>query len=173
MSTAVFSMSQAGYFHFPSFSQFKLFLKLSAEYFEWWLVAILLSGFFLLSWHEQYMSKIIVESPQKNDFFFVDYFAIDRTSNTKFRYVPMKVIQVKEDSLVFKVGSVGHSTKASIDQHLGLDKAMLVENFYREESLELSYGEISELFQTGDLYSAARPRNIFINGWIVIGLNEL
>jgi hypothetical protein len=45
----------------------------------------------------------LLSEPQKNDFFYIDNRAIDVTSNARFRYVPLKVLAVVNETLTFKV----------------------------------------------------------------------
>ncbi|MBU3004582.1 hypothetical protein [Paraglaciecola arctica] len=163
---------QGGYINLPSFSQIRRFVEWNGENFEWVLVVVLLVGLMLSSWHDNRVTKMVVEQPLRNDFFFVDYFAIDDNSDAKYRYIPMRVMEVKENSLVFKVGNVGQSKKLSPSKHVKSDRAMHP-NYYRKESLELTLKQISELFESHAIYAAVRPRNIYINGWIVMKPNEL
>jgi hypothetical protein len=46
-------------------------------------------------------------------------------------------------------------------------------NFYRKGTLELSLEQITELFESKAIYAAVRPRNIYINGWVVMRLSDL
>lgn len=163
---------QGGYLTPPSFSQVKRFFEWNGENFEWVLVVLLCIYLMFSSWHDDRISKMVVEQPQRNDFFFVDYFAIDNDSDAKYRYVPMRVIEVKDRSLVFKVGNVGQRTKLSPTKHVMADRAMH-KNFYRKDTMELSLQQVSELFRSGVIYAAVRPRNIFINGWVVMNQSEL
>ena len=164
--------TQGGYFNLPSYAAIKRFIEWNGENFEWVLVVLLCAGLMLSSWHDDKISKMVVEHPQRNDFFFVDYFAIDGDSDAKYRYVPMRVLEVKENSLVFKVGNVGQTKSLSPTKHVMADRAMH-KNFYRKDTMELSLAQISELFESDVIYAAVRPRNIFINGWVVMNLSEL
>lgn len=163
---------QGGYLTPPSFAQIKRFIEWNGENFEWVLVGVLCVGLMLSSWHDNRVTKMVVEQPQRNDFFFVDYFAIDDNSDAKYRYIPMRVMEVKENSLVFKVGNVGQTKKLSPSKHVQSDRAMHT-YYYRKDTLELSLEQISELFESHAIYAAVRPRNIYINGWIVMKLSEL
>jgi len=163
---------QGGYLRPPSFAELKRFVEWNGENFEWVLVVLLCAGLMLSSWHDNKITKMLVEQPQRNDFFFVDYFVIDDNSDAKYRYVPMRVMEVKDKSLVFKVGNVGQRTKLSPTKHVMADRAMH-KNYYRKDTLELSLMQISELFKSDVIYAAVRPRNIFINGWVVLNQNEL
>ena len=163
---------QGGYLRPPSFAGLKRFVEWNGENFEWVLVVLLCAGLILSSWHDNSITKMVVEQPQRNDFFFVDYFAIDDNSDAKYRYIPMKVLEVKENSLVFKVGNVGQRTKLSPTKHVKADRAMH-KYYYRKDTLELSLSQVSALFESNAIYAAVRPRNIFINGWVVMKLSEL
>lgn len=163
---------QGGYLRPPSFSQIRRFVEWNGENFEWVLVVLLCAGLVLSSWHDDKITKMVVEQPQRNDFFFVDYFAIDDDSDAKYRYLPMRVIEVKDNGLVFKVGNMAQSKRLSPTKHVKSDRA-LHKNYYRKETLELSLVQISELFESNAIYAAVRPRNIYINGWVVMNLSEL
>lgn len=163
---------QGGYLSTPSFAQLKRFIEWNGENFEWVLVVVVCLGLMLSSWHDKQVTKMVVENPQRNDFLFVDYLKIDDNSNVKYRYLPIRVIEVKENSLVFKVGNVGQSKMLSPTKHVKSDRAMH-KYFYRKETLELSLDKILELYETKAIYAAVRPRNIYINGWVVMNLSEL
>lgn len=163
---------QGGYFNPPTFADIKRFVEWNGENFEWVLVVLVCLGLMLSSWHDRKITKMVVEQPQRNDFFFVDYFAIDDNSDAKYRYVPMRVMEVKDEVLVFKVGNLGQRTKLSPTKHVKADRAMH-KNFYRDEKLELSMQQIADLYESKAIYAAVRPRNIFINGWVVMNEHEL
>jgi hypothetical protein len=163
---------QGGYISPPSFSQIKRFVEWNGENFEWVLVVLLCAGLMLSSWHDNKITKMVVQKPLRNDFFFVDYFAIDDNSDARYRYVPMRVIAVKENSLVFKVGNMGQTKRLSPTKHVKSDRA-LHKNYYRKDTLELSLLQIAELYTSNAIYAAVRPRNIFINGWVVMNQSEL
>lgn len=163
---------QGGYLSPPSFTQIKRFVEWNGENFEWVLVVLLCVGLILSTLHDNKITKMVVEQPQRNDFFFVDYFAIDDDSDATYRYVPMKVMEVKANSLVFKVGNMGQTKRLSPTKHVKADRA-LHKNYYRKETLELSLVQIAELYTSNAIYAAVRPRNIFINGWVVMNQNEL
>ena len=115
----------------------------------------------------------VLANPQKNDFFYIDYRAIDPLSDARFRYVPLKLLNVDNDTLTFKVGNIAHTTPVSPSQHAKFDKALLLRNYYRVDDLVLSKVKVSELVASGAIYDARRPRNIYINGWMVLHLSEL
>ena len=75
-------------------------------------------------------------------------------------------------ALAFKVGNVAQTKRLSPTKHVKADRA-LHKNYYRKEILELSFAQIAELYESSAIYAAVRPRNIFINGWVVMDLSEL
>ena len=115
----------------------------------------------------------VLTNPQKNDFFYIDYRAIDPSSDARFRYVPMKILKVDGDVFTFKVGNIAHTTQVSPNQHAKFDKALLLRNYYRVDKLVLNRVQVNELISSGAIYDARRPRNIYINGWMVLHTNEL
>ncbi len=139
------------------------------------LVCFLLIAFFFFgnAFIENSEKERVLSNPQKNDFFYIDYRAIDPTSDARFRYVPMKLLSVDNDTLTFKVGNIAHTTPVSPSQHAKFDKALLLRNYYRVDNLVLSKTKVNELVNSGAIYDARRPRNIYINGWMVLHLNDL
>lgn len=115
----------------------------------------------------------VFASPQKHDFFYIDYRTIDPSSDARFRYVPMKLISINNDSYTFKVGNIAHTTPVSPRQHAKFDKALLMRNYYRADALVMSKERLHRLVSSGAIYDARRPRNIYINGWMVLHVSEL
>jgi hypothetical protein len=74
--------------------------------------------------------------------------------------------------VTFKIGNIAHSTPVSPSQHMKFDSAMH-RNFYRATTLSLSKSKVSVLYNSGVIYDARRPRNIFIDGLGVLTLAEL
>jgi hypothetical protein len=163
---------QRGYLTLPRYATIKRFVQSCGENFEWVLVLLLLLWLMLSSIHDKQISKMIVDSPQRNDFFFVDYFTLNDESDAKYRYIPMRVLEVKDKSLVFKVGNVGFARKISPTKHVIGDRAMH-KNFYRKDTIELSLVQLAEMFESDIIYAAVRPHNIFIDGWVVMNKSEL
>lgn len=52
----------------------------------------------------------VLADPQKNDFVYIDYRAIDPASDAGFRYVPMKILNIENGMFTFKVGNIAHTT---------------------------------------------------------------
>ncbi|MBC3765854.1 hypothetical protein [Neptunicella marina] len=133
------------------------------------LAVITVSG--IVSAQHDFLTERIVAHPRKSDFFYVDYRAINPDSDFYFRYIPMKVLRVKQDSVIFKVGNIAHSTPVTPRKHAMYDSAMQ-RNYYRDKTLELSRAQIDDLFKSGAIYQARRPDNIYIDGWVVIPRHE-
>ena len=157
----------SGYFTFkPAFQ----FIKEHVEFFG---LGVVLFGFYLSSFHQSIATEQVLNAPQKNDFFYVDYFGLNSESDPRHRYVPLKVLAVSKEEIRFKVGNIAHATPVSPREHAKFDKAVLNHNYYRQKELVLSHETIDELVNNGTIYAARRPKNIYIDGWIVLTLKEL
>ena len=115
----------------------------------------------------------IVEAPQINDFFLVDYFELDPTSDGRFRYVPLRVMEITDQGIEFRVGNIAHTTPVSAAKHFQFDRALSLRNFYRVDRLFLPFDKIASLHQTGVIYAARRPTQIYIDGWMVMYQHEM
>lgn len=120
----------------------------------------------------QHMNSVI-EQPRKNDFFYVDYLALNESSDRRHRFIPLKVLSVTSDEVTFKVGNIAHATPVSPRTHAAFDKAVVTRNYYRKDTLTLTRQDIVRLANTGVIYNARRPDNIYIDGWIVLTEDEL
>lgn len=139
------------------------------------LVCFLLIAVFFIgnAFVENSEKEQVLSNPQKNDFFYIDYRAIDPTSDARFRYVPMKLLNIENGTYTFKVGNIAHTAPVSPNQHAKFDKALLLRNYYRVDNLVLDEAQVNKLVSSGAIYDARRPRNIYIGGWMVLHLNEL
>lgn len=164
---ALYSLRPSGYF---SIRQLKDILK---EHTEIVLIVVFFIGYQFYIEREQQLMVSVIEQPRKSDFFYVDYFSLDKSSDARHRYVPMKVLEVTDDSVRFKVGNIAHSTPVSPRHHAKFDKAVVTKNYYRQKELILTHHEIKSLFRSGVIYNARRPKTIFIDGWVVIHEREM
>lgn len=139
------------------------------------IVLLFVAALFFISTHiiEVNEKERVLAAPQINDFFFIDYRAIDSESDMRFRYVPLKLLSITGGHYKFKVGNIAHSTPVSPAAHAKFDKALLLRNYYRKNKLVLTRKAINELVRSGAIYDARRPRNIYISGWMVLSLDEL
>mgnify|MGYP003647387885 CR=1 FL=1 len=129
-------------------------------------------GYQYFDYQRMQHATMVVQTPQQRDFFYVDYFVLDKTSDARHRYVPLKVLEIDQQNVTFKVGNIAHSTAVSPGEHMKFDKAMR-RDFYRADTLTLSKDKIANLFNSGVIYDARRPRNIYVDGWVVMTLAEL
>jgi hypothetical protein len=154
------------------------FLSLTAlaewfiEHIEITVFILCIIGYQYYEYQRQQNAAAIVQNPQKYDFMFVDYFVLDKASDPRHRFVPLKVMSVDQQNVTFKIGNIAHSTAVSPSQHMKFDSAMQ-RNFYRAYPLSLNKDTIASLYNSGVIYDARRPRNIFIDGWVVLTLAEL
>lgn len=167
VSSLNYSLKPSGYF---SIEQLKDVLKNHTEIIL--LVSLFVGYMFYLDREEKLMTSVI-EQPRKSDFFYVDYFAIDKSTDARHRYVPMKVLDVNQDGVRFKVGNIAHSTPVSPRKHAMFDKAVVTKNYYRQKELVLSQSQIDDMFKSGVIYNARRPKTIYIDGWVVIYEREM
>lgn len=156
------SLKPSGFF---SIEQLKDILKNHTEIV---LLVVLFVGYQFYLDREQQLMTSVIEQPRKSDFFYVDYFAIDKSTDARHRYVPMKVLDVSSEGVRFKVGNIAHSTPVSPRKHAMFDKAVVTKNYYRQKELLLSRAQIAQMFESGVIYNARRPKTIFIDGWVVI-----
>lgn len=163
----IYSLSPSGFF---SIRQLKDILK---EHTELVFLAVLFIGYQFYAEREQQLMVSVIEQPRKSDFFYVDYFSLDKSTDARHRYVPMKILEVNAQGVRFKVGNIAHSTPVSPRQHAKFDKAMVTKNYYRQKEIMLTHSEIKGLFDSGVIYNARRPKTIFIDGWIVIPKSEM
>ncbi|MDC8830276.1 hypothetical protein [Alteromonas gilva] len=147
-------------------------LKFFKAHYEIALVLAVVSLYQLYALSEHIEADKIFNQPQKSDFYFVDFHAIDPDSNQKYRYVPMKVLAVQTDGIVFKAGNIGHTTPVSPRQHFQFDHALTLRNYYRVEKVFVSHEKLAAMYAAGDIYTVRRPHTIYIDGWIVIHKHE-
>lgn len=154
---------------FLSYAQVHDWMKMHVEIV---LIIMVFIGFQYHAYLRAEKTATIINTPQQHDFFFVDYFALNPKSDPKYRFVPLKLMAIDAHNLTFKIGNIAHTTPVSPRDHMKFDNAMN-SNFYRVPTLTLSRHEVADLFASGVIYDARRPRNIFIDGWIVLTLAEL
>ena len=142
-------------------------------YIEIVLLVCLCIAFVGYHWQAESTFQSVVAEPRKSDFFYIDYRALDPSSDARFRYVPMKVLSVDEQGIVFKVGNIAHTKPVSPREHAKFDRAMLMRNYYRTGERFISHQKIDSLVGSGAIYTAARPKNVYISGWIVIAEHEI
>lgn len=114
----------------------------------------------------------LIKEPKINDFYFVDYKLIEPSADARFRYLPLKVSYIDGEFITFKIGNLGYTKKVSVTEHVKFD--MAVKNFYfKKEDLVVSHQTLLNWTDDGIVYDIDRPKNIYINGWIVIHQNDL
>jgi hypothetical protein len=139
---------------------------------DFMLVILLIIFYFAYSEFQHRSRMQLVNEPMINDFYFVDYNLIEPSSNDWFRYVPLKISSIDGELITFKVGNLAYSDKVAISKHVEFD--MAIKHFYfKEGDLVVSYQTLSNWTDDGIIYDIARPRNIYIDGWIVMHLSDL
>lgn len=110
----------------------------------------------------------LINEPQINDFYFVDYHLLNSDSDRQFRYLPLKVAFVGEQCIHFFAAKNGHNEPVGINTHVKLDAAMRP-GFFHKHTISFSKSQVKNWTQQGILYDIGRPSSYYINGWIVIG----
>tara|TARA_Y100001001_G_scaffold148214_1_gene156968 strand:- start:224 stop:700 length:477 start_codon:yes stop_codon:yes gene_type:complete len=123
--------------------------------------------------YQQSVVSEIVAKPRQSDFLFVDYHALNSSSDAKYRFVPLKVIRADAQNITVAVGNIGYSEPVSPEKHVQFDRPLLLRNYYRQSRLQLSRTELISMYRSGIIYDARGPRNIYISGWSVIRLSEV
>ncbi|GGF55653.1 hypothetical protein GCM10011338_04900 [Alteromonas lipolytica] len=57
--------------------------------------------------YEEYQQSIvtdIIESPRQSDFLFVDYYSLNKASDAKYRFVPLKVVAAGAQNITWPLG---------------------------------------------------------------------
>lgn len=145
------------------------FFKVFADFIGIILLALLYFGY---TEYQQHDRMQLVTEPKVNDFYFVDYHLIEPSSDAGFRYIPLKISSIDDDMYTFRVGNIGYTEKTPITEHVKFDMA-LKRIFFRENVLTVSHETLLNWADEDIIYDIARPDNIYINGWIVMHLNEL
>jgi hypothetical protein len=70
------------------------------------------------------------------------------------------------------VSSAGHREKVGINEHVKFDAPMR-RYFFKSEDIVLDRQKVLNWANEGVIYDIARPKNIYINGWIVMPLSDL
>ncbi|MDO6477815.1 hypothetical protein Q4520_20525 [Alteromonas sp. 1_MG-2023] len=149
------------------------FIEFVKNHWEFLAVGSLIAIYLLHGQYLQAVASTIISQPRKSDFLFVDYYELDRSSDIKYRFVPLKVIATDEQNITVAVGNIGFSEPVSPETHIKFDKPLLLRNYYRKNHLQFSRKELSFMYENGIIYDARRPQNIYISGWIVIKLSEV
>lgn len=136
------------------------------------LVGLLILAVFAIREISHVQRMELLQEPQINDFYFVDFHLIDNTSDRQFRYLPMKVAYVGEQCIHFFAAKNGHNEPVSINSHVKLDATMRY-GFFHKDTISFSKSQVQNWADNGILYDIGRPSSYYINGWIVIGAADI
>ena len=132
---------------------------------------VVLMLFAAMTWNDYQQAREIeyqlVSEPRINDFYFVDYFAYDDKSHPKYRYTVLKATEVDEHNVTLQVGNIFRSRKGNARDQIKSDRAML-DGFFSKNSITLSRDELTAMVSQETIYEVRRPKNLQIDGWIVI-----
>jgi hypothetical protein len=116
---------------------------------------------------QQQVVQAILTEPKVNDFFFIDYYRFDVKTHPKYRYTVLKATAVENDIVTLQVGNVLKSRQGNAHDQIKSDRAIL-DGFFSSRQLTLSTAELAELSAKDIIYEVRRPKNLAIDGWLVI-----
>jgi hypothetical protein len=121
------------------------------------IVTIFLMILFFAYNEYQHQSRMqLINEPMVNDFYFVDYYLIEPSSDAKFRFVPLKVTSIDSELVTSKVGNLGYTEKVVIYEHVEFDMAIKISIL--KIYIVVSYQTLSSWDGTGIIYDIARPK---------------
>ncbi|KZN57654.1 tetratricopeptide repeat protein [Pseudoalteromonas luteoviolacea] len=134
------------------------------------IIAFLLVGFcgYWIAQHQQTQTQqsMWLHAPKVDDVIMVDFGRIqsDRVYQPQFRVV--QVIAVDTDLVTLKQGRYTYARKRDAKRAIQLDNLML-DDYFKAEPWRLTRSEILDLYQSGGIYAAYRPNDIYVLGGIV------
>lgn len=158
---------------FSYYSKFNQLIIIAKQYIEILMIGVAIVGYGLYLLYADHRREEVLMAPRKSDFYFVDYFSIDQTSDQRFRYIPMRVLEVTDTGVLFKIGNIGYTKPVSPSEHVKFDRSLLLRNYYRIKPLFLSHQQLAEYAKSGVIYDARRPKTIYLDGWIVINKRDM
>lgn len=152
--------------------RFEKLKHIIAIYFDF-LGPLILLALYLIYDNYQHQGRMqLIHQPKVNDFYFIDYHAINKNSDIKYRFYPIKIEKINDEKIEFKLGNIGYTEEVAISEHFKTDAPMR-RDFYRQKGLTVTHKQLADWLEQGIIYDIARPRNIYVNGWIVMHLHEL
>jgi hypothetical protein len=76
---------------FIGIEKFKNIVKEHAEIFVLFLISLV---YITYGHHEKQVIQKVLDNPRINDFFYIDHVSIDEKSDQRFRYIPMRVMNI-------------------------------------------------------------------------------
>lgn len=133
------------------------------------LMLIILTAWYMVGIGEQkrYIEQQVLQNPQVNDFYFVDYHRIDPDSHPLYRYTVLKVTNVEDDKVTALISNVSKSRKGRVYDHIKGDRPM-IHGYFSSKTIELTTQQLLDYRQDETLFAARRPHNFYIEGSIVI-----
>ena len=106
-------------------------------------------------------------TPVINDFYFVDLMHFKPDTHPRYRYTVLKVTEVDENKVIVLQGNMMHHKPVNARDHVGYDKP-LNRGFFTGKTLTIPLDELTALYNKDVIYDVRRPRNLFIDGSIVV-----
>ena len=115
----------------------------------------------------QQQKQQYLQSPMINDFYFVDINHWRPDNHPFYRYTALKVVNVESAMVEVQIGNMMHDEQVSARDHISYDKAMY-RGFFTRKTMHIPIAELTQLYQQDVIYDVRRPRNLFIDGSIVV-----
>lgn len=133
------------------------------------LVLMMLIAWYMVGMSEQRnLAELqVLQSPEVNDFYFVDYHRINPNSHPRYRYTVLKVIDVEAGKVTAQVSTVSKARQGRVYDHIKGDRPM-IPGYFSSKTLEFTTEQLMDYHQDNTLFAARRPHNFYIDGSIVI-----
>ncbi|KZN40218.1 sel1 repeat family protein [Pseudoalteromonas luteoviolacea] len=134
------------------------------------IIAFLVVGFcgYWIVKHQQSQTQQLewINAPKVDDIIMVDFGRIqtDRVYQPQFRVT--QVIAVDEQHITLKEGRYTYARKRDAKRAIQLDNLML-DDYFKSQPWRLTHSQISNFYQSGGVYAAYRPNDIYVLGGIV------
>lgn len=137
-----------------------------------WIIALLFAGY--VAWNEmQHQQRLtLVEKPLINDFYLVDFFQVNNSSDARFRYLLLKITDIDSSHIEFVVSNYRHSKPIEVAELARFDVQLLVHNYFNKRSYIVSRETFLSWADKEVIYDIDRPDGLYIKGSLVLRQEE-
>ncbi|MFC3033465.1 hypothetical protein ACFOEE_13130 [Pseudoalteromonas fenneropenaei] len=145
-------------------------LSLGISKYKTWLITLAL---LLLAAHwyqkqqaDQLLQQAVIATPALDDVFIVDESKLSDAAGTQSQYKIYQVSAIDGDNISFRVGRYTYYRFRDIKRGIQLGQLM-VDDYYLTEPVRWQQAQLSDLYESGVIYQAHRPIDIYVFGGIV------
>lgn len=109
----------------------------------------------------------IVNQPQINDFFFIDYSKFLKEEYYQKRVVAAKVIATENDTVTLKLGRYNYSRERDLKLSARSDN-FVQKGYFFTDSQTFSQQQIKDFYDNNTIYAAYRPKDLKLFGGFVV-----